>query len=153
MLFLASMGETGLSHDIFFKFSLGPFEVVEVNWQSMLNFEAATSKFCNHFWKLGTSPRKGKVDLCMTNGSKVLIYLTLLYFIFYCTLVSNAKGNIAKSNKSVLWDRLSYRSLPYLFEVRRQSFRNDCQISRSQPQNSTSLVIRPQRPRKAQVRI
>ena len=30
----------------------------------------------------------------MTNGSKVLIYLTLLYFISYCTLVSNAKGNI-----------------------------------------------------------
>ena len=30
MLFLASMGETGLSHDIFFKFSLGPFEDVEV---------------------------------------------------------------------------------------------------------------------------
>ena len=36
----------------------------------------------------------------MTNGSKVLIYLTLLYFIFYSTLVSNAKGNVAKSNKS-----------------------------------------------------
>ena len=29
MLFLASMGETGLTHYIFFKFSLGPFEVVE----------------------------------------------------------------------------------------------------------------------------
>ena len=29
-LFLASMGKTGLSHDIFFKFSVGPFEVVEV---------------------------------------------------------------------------------------------------------------------------
>jgi hypothetical protein len=40
----------------------------------------------------------------------------LLYFIFYCTLVSNAKGNIAKSNKSELWNRLSYRGLPYLFE-------------------------------------
>ena len=105
MLFLASMGETGLYHDIFFKFSLWPFEVVEVEWQSMLNFEAATSKFCNCSWKFGSSPRKGKVDLCMTNGSKVLIYLTLLYFIFYCTLVSNAKGNIAKSNKSELWNQ------------------------------------------------
>ena len=30
ILFLASMGETGLSHDIFFKFSLRPFEVFEV---------------------------------------------------------------------------------------------------------------------------
>ena len=29
MLFLASMGETGLNHDIFFEFSLGLFEVVE----------------------------------------------------------------------------------------------------------------------------
>ena len=28
--FLAFMGKTGLSHDIFFKFSVGPFEVVEV---------------------------------------------------------------------------------------------------------------------------
>ena len=27
MLFLASMGETGLSHDIFFKFSARPFKV------------------------------------------------------------------------------------------------------------------------------
>ena len=145
MLFLASMGETGLSHDIFFKFSLWPFEVVEVEWRSMLNFEAATSKFGNCSSKFGFSPQKGKVDLCMTNGSKVLIYLTFLYFIFYCTLVSNAKGNIgkpnnfkstailykfvlylllysriwniAKSNKSELWNHLSYRGLPFLFEV------------------------------------
>ena len=27
------------------------------------------------------------------SSSEVLIYLTLLYFIFYCTLVSNAKEN------------------------------------------------------------
>ena len=129
MLFLASMGQTGLSHDIFLKFSLWPFEVVEVEWRSMLNFEAATSKFGNCSSKFGFSPQKGKVDLCMTNGSKVLIYLTLLYFIFYCTLVSNAKGNLAKSNKSELWNGLSYRGLPYLFEVRSQTLRNNCQIS------------------------
>ena len=29
MLFLASMGKTGLTHEIFFEFSLRPFEVVE----------------------------------------------------------------------------------------------------------------------------
>ena len=29
MLFLASMGKTGLSQDIFLKFSLWPFEVIE----------------------------------------------------------------------------------------------------------------------------
>ena len=30
------------------------------------------------------------------------------------THVSNAKENIAKSNKSELWNPLSYRGLPYL---------------------------------------
>ena len=54
--------------------------------------------------------------------------------IFYCTLVTNAKGNVAKSNKSELLNRLSYRGLTYHFEVRRKSVRNDCKISRSQPQ-------------------
>jgi hypothetical protein len=105
MLFLASMGEMGLSHDIFFKFSLGPFEVVEVKWRSMLNFEAATSKFCNYSWKFGSSPRKGKVDLCMINGSKVLIYLTLLYFLLHYLQEYSKMWNIAKSNKSELWNR------------------------------------------------
>ena len=92
-----------------------------------LNFEAATSKFGNQSWNFGFSPQNGKVDLCTTNGSKVLIYLTFLYFIFYCTLVSNAKGNLAKSNKSELWNRLSYRGLPYLFEVRSQTLFYDFQ--------------------------
>ena len=35
MLFLASMGETGLTHDIFFEFSLRPFEVVEAEGGTM----------------------------------------------------------------------------------------------------------------------
>ncbi len=30
MLFLVSIGKTGLFHDIFLKFSVGPFEVIEV---------------------------------------------------------------------------------------------------------------------------
>ena len=92
-------------------------------------------KFCNHSWHFGSSPQKGKVDLCMTNGSKVLIYLTLLYFLLHYLQEYSKIWNIAKSNKSELWNRLSYRGLPYLFEVRSQTFRNDCQISRSQPQN------------------
>ena len=71
----------------------------------------------------------------MANGSKVLNYLTLLYFLLhylqeYCKVL-----NIAKSNKSELWNRVSYRDLSYLFEVRSQTLRNDCQISRSQLQN------------------
>ena len=93
----------------------------------MLNFVATTSK--------------SKADLCKTNGSKVLIYLTFLYFIFYCTLVSNAKGNLAKSNKSELWNRLSYRGLPYHFEVRSQSFRNDCKSWRLQPQRDSVIFL------------
>ena len=72
-----------------------------------------------------------------------------LYFIFYCILVSNAKGNIAKSNKSELWNRLSYRGLPYLFEVRSQTFRNNCKIWGRSLKISTANVILPQRPRKA----
>ena len=39
MLFLAALGKTGLSHDIFFKFSVGPFELFEVESQKKLNFE------------------------------------------------------------------------------------------------------------------
>ena len=96
MLFLVCMGKTGLSHDIFFYFSLRPLRSLRSNENRPLDFEAATSKFGNHSWNFGSSPQNGKVDLCMTNGSKVLIYLTFLYFIFYCTLVSNAKGNFSK---------------------------------------------------------
>ena len=73
---------------------------------------------------------------------KVLTYLTLLYFIFYCTHVSNAKGIIAKLNKSELSNRLSYRGLPYLFEVRSQTFRNDCQISKCSLKILRPIVIR-----------
>jgi hypothetical protein len=34
---------------IFKMFGRAVFEVIEVKGQSMLNFEAAVSKFCNHF--------------------------------------------------------------------------------------------------------
>ena len=88
----------------------------------------------NCSWKFGSSPWKGKVDLCMTNGSKVLIYLTLLRFLLHYLQEYSKTWNIEKSNKSELWNRLSYRDLPYHFEVRRKSVRNDCKISRSQPQ-------------------
>ena len=83
MLFLASIGETRLSHGICFEFSLRPFMVLEVEWWAMFNLEAATSKFCNCSWRFGSPPRKSKLDLCMTNGSKVLIYFTLLYFLLH----------------------------------------------------------------------
>ena len=38
MLFLASMGKTRLYHGIFLKFSVWPFEVVEVEWPQMMKF-------------------------------------------------------------------------------------------------------------------
>ena len=61
------------------------------------------------------------------------------------TLVSNAERKVLKSIKSELWNCLSYRGLPYLFEVSSQTFRNDCKISRSQPKNSTLIVLWPQK--------
>ena len=110
------------------------------------------SSFVSESCKI-TDGREAKYQA--TTIYKVILYKSYgeVCFIFYCTLVSNAKGNLAKSNKSEVWNRLSYRGLPYLFEVRSQTFRNNCKISRSQPQNSTSIVIRPQQPRKVQVRI
>ena len=86
-------------------------------------------KFCNHSWHFGSSPQKGKVDLCMTNGSKVLIYLTLLNFPLHYLQEYSKIWNLAKSNKSELWNRLSYKGIPYIFEVRSQTVRNDCKIS------------------------
>ena len=56
------------------------FEAIEVKGQLRLNFEAATLKFCNYFWKFGCLPRKSKADLCMTNGSKFLFIC-----LFYCS--------------------------------------------------------------------
>ena len=84
-----------------------------------------------HFLKILTWVFRGHCGRSMLNfeadDAKVLIYLT---FMFYWTLVSNAKGNIAKSRKSELWNCLSYRGLPYLFENRNQTFRNNWKISR-----------------------
>ena len=48
MLFLASMGKTGLTHDIFFKFSVGPFEVVEAEGGRLVkeaDFEAEKKNY------------------------------------------------------------------------------------------------------------
>jgi hypothetical protein len=68
--------------DAIFKiFGRAVFEAIEVKGRSMLNFEVTTSKFCNHFWKFGCLPRTGKADLCVTNGSKGLIYLSFLLFL------------------------------------------------------------------------
>jgi len=117
---------------IFKIFACAVFEAIKVKGLRSEVIEVATSKFCNHFQKFGCQPQKGKADLCMTNGSKDLIYLS--FFVPQRpTLVSNAKRKISKSNKSELWNRLSYRGLPYLFKMRSQTFRNNWKILRSQP--------------------
>ena len=78
----------------FLNFHLGLSRSLRSNDLGWLNFEVATSKVWHCFSKFGSSPQKGKVDLCTTNGSKVLIYLTLQYFKLLCTLLSNAKVEI-----------------------------------------------------------
>ena len=48
MLFLASMGDTGLTHDIFYEFAHGPFEVVEAKGGRLVkeaDFEGEIKKF------------------------------------------------------------------------------------------------------------
>ena len=112
-------------------------------------FKAATSNFCNHSWNFSTSPRNGKVDLCTTNGSIVLIYLTFLYFIFYCTLVSIAKGHLAKSNNQNY--ETVCRTEVYLTISRWEAKLSgmNAKVGGRSLENSTSIFIQPQRPRKA----
>ena len=54
--------------------------------------------------------------------------------LFYCsskTYNANAKRKISMSNESELWNHLSYRGLPYLFDVGIQTFKNHYKFSRS----------------------
>ena len=53
---------------IFKMFCSAVFEAIEVKGRSRLNFEVATSKFCNYFWTFGCQPQKSKADLCHTAG-------------------------------------------------------------------------------------
>ena len=56
---------------------------------------------------------------------RTLVFWNLSLKFIIVPLVSNAKRKILKSNKSELWNRFSYRGLPYFFEVGSQTFRND----------------------------
>ena len=112
-------------------------------------------------WNLPRKPLKlllGRLlRICTICFGKICFQSSDLFVFFIVpqrlTLVSIAKRNISKSNKSELWNCLSYRGLPYFFEVGSQTFRNDCKISRSQPQNSTSIVLWPQWPQKRHAQI
>ena len=60
---------------------VSPIHLYTITWNSRLTPKKLPPKIC--YWKFGSYPRKGKVDLCMTNSSKVMIYLTLLYFLLH----------------------------------------------------------------------
>jgi hypothetical protein len=103
---------------LFSKYLRVPFlRAIEVKGWLRLNFGAATSKSCNHFWKFGCQLWKSKADLFMTNGSKGLIYLSFFIVPQRLILVSIAKRKIPKPNKSELWNRLSYKGLPYFLRL------------------------------------
>ena len=91
----------------FFNSQLGLLRSLRSNDLRCWISEAATSKFCNCSRKFGFSSRKDKEDICMTNGSKVLIYLTLLFFLLHYVHEYSKFWSIAKSNKSELWNHLS----------------------------------------------
>ena len=52
-------------------------------WRLRLNFENSTSKFFMELWKVGFYYQKSKANLCMTNSSKDLIYLTILSLLLH----------------------------------------------------------------------
>ena len=62
-------------------FGRAVFEAIEFKVRSRLNFEIFTSKCFSWLWKDCFQPRKCKADLCKTNGSKIRIYLSLLFFL------------------------------------------------------------------------
>ena len=87
-------------------------------------------------WTLRLQPQNIVIssDILAANLEKVR--LTSLWFqssdlfVFFIvpqrpTLVHNARRKISKSNKPELWNRLSYRGLPYFFRVGSQTFRTD----------------------------
>ena len=61
---------------IFKNLACAVFEVIEVEWQSMLNFETATSKFCNCSWKFSFWPRKALWDYKISSESRELLLCT-----------------------------------------------------------------------------
>jgi hypothetical protein len=60
---------------------------------------------------------------CSANGFKSSDFFVFFIVPQRLTLVGNAKRNISKSNKSELWNHMSYRGLSYFFEVGFQTLR------------------------------
>ena len=100
MLFLVSMGKTGLSHDIFFEFSLRPFEVVEVEWKSASKFWGCDPEI----WYLIISE---SLAANLEKVSQTSVWQTVPKFSFiwhfYCS---------SMSNKSELFQKLQFSNPP-----------------------------------------
>jgi hypothetical protein len=66
-----------------------------------------------------------------------------------CTIIQPLKlqpskhfrGRVEKTNKSELWNSLTFRGLIYIFEVGRKTFRLSCQFSKPKSQNNLILKI------------
>ena len=93
---------------VFKIFACAVFEAIEAKGQLRLNFEGATSKFCSHFWKFGCQPQKSLYDKQFQSSDLFVVFIVPQRL----NLVSIAKKKISKSNKSELWNRLSYKGLP-----------------------------------------
>ena len=80
---LSPMRKTKLSHDMLLKFSVWPFEVIEVKGYSTLNFDILTSYFFYlNLKRLLLTPKMSDRNLYyITNGSERLIYFSLLFFL------------------------------------------------------------------------
>ena len=77
-------------------------EAIEVKGWLRLNLEAVTSKFCKQFWNFGCQPRKCKINLCMTNGSKFLINLTLISFFLHYVVFEEQQKRQAHQNSGTV---------------------------------------------------
>ena len=62
-------------------FERAVFETIEVQGSLQLNFEAAASNFLARSESSAANLKKSKTGLCMTNSSKVLIFLSFILFL------------------------------------------------------------------------
>ena len=137
MLFLASMGKTDSSMT-FSKFLVWSFEVVEVEqclrWILIRQFRKISAE------SESLAANLEKANLYM-KPFHVSIYFTLLYFIFYYALVSNAKGHLEKSNKSELWTICQFDQASKFLSIMHYQY-SDITYSRSELpcQYSNSLI-------------
>ena len=69
-------------------------------WCLRLNFDNSTSKFFMELWKVGFYYQKSKANLCMTNSSKDLIYLTVLSLLLHSSKTVSLRKNKRQINQN-----------------------------------------------------